>query len=1027
MPKSHKRKNKGIGIDFKRAKQKVGKVLPRAENQTNTEVKSKAIHLSEQSIVVNKEGQAVTHRKLTLKDLLGQASHYSEKTRLDAIEGLIELIRKHPEEARKHAGLVVAAAAQRIEDPHAACRTEVRNFFNDALLPALGKSTLQPFVPVIMGHICSALTNLDDAIRVDALLTLSVVMDWRADIVAAGFMTQVLQHFLDALGRPIRGRSLKAGSIKTLANIVDGLYCFLSKIPFEMKINESRGDQNGGSSSDLLAADTVAKRNPAVLMWNRCRWANQSEEPILAKLQSSSFVLSHSQSVSTSFSSNERKNAGPKKIFEGLLTILFDCWAECSPSEFSSSPDYSGVLCATRILQCATIILEFIGLDLVGEFDSKGSLASKIIKKVDVVFPVCTPVVAISTPVKDQLIQLNIASARLMSMFLPRILSSSQLFQTDLAKVYDTEHEFEWVFRLLCWLTNVITDDEALSEDRDSYGFSSALDDDTNVMVLDESNFKPNTKLPISVYLAALNTVKAVLPMVPPYWRRELIHAIWILWKRSPVKGALRFHILELIIGLFDKKAAFLQRDLLFFGNSLLLEDELTAWITEMPRFLWELGDSSIKTTRIALQLLLNASIRSKCSHESTKQTFDGIPIPECESHLCISLKECQVKMAPLFLLAALNQSKDKKSRKIEKSMTKKIVLGPFSRMPIDIQNLAADVLYHMPTLPDSTLKMVSMVACARRQEDVHKVFDTSLVSRLLDMVGMKASEAEPISFWSFLLSVMTCRLSGIEIVVQSRSKMKSKVKNKESHAISNSLDSKIADTDHGQTTNPTEILTKLDCTVSEHWNIAEAASRAALDASSASEALDVLGNGILGILDSENLQSKNDKCCVLLGILVLANLSLTQDANAIYNSNCDQILQKIPQYLIEFAHIYLEERGRSDSFHSTNIWGINNLAARLVAAQPLLLASLMKTITKFCKDCKYIAACVMILHDILDANDEKVQSTLLNIRNDASAAGQAVQIALNHMDQKDVKSLGCVPAAVLTILAQRLGINEGF
>ena len=67
MPKGHKKKNKGVGVDFKKVKHKVGKKLPQAQNATDTTIKSRSISLPEQSITIDKTGIAVTHRNLTLK------------------------------------------------------------------------------------------------------------------------------------------------------------------------------------------------------------------------------------------------------------------------------------------------------------------------------------------------------------------------------------------------------------------------------------------------------------------------------------------------------------------------------------------------------------------------------------------------------------------------------------------------------------------------------------------------------------------------------------------------------------------------------------------------------------------------------------------------------------------------------------------------------------------------------------------------------------------------------------------------
>lgn len=68
MPKSHKRKkNPGVGIDFKRAKHKVGKKLPKAQNETDTTVRASRLVLAEQSVAVDKSGVATTSRNVSLK------------------------------------------------------------------------------------------------------------------------------------------------------------------------------------------------------------------------------------------------------------------------------------------------------------------------------------------------------------------------------------------------------------------------------------------------------------------------------------------------------------------------------------------------------------------------------------------------------------------------------------------------------------------------------------------------------------------------------------------------------------------------------------------------------------------------------------------------------------------------------------------------------------------------------------------------------------------------------------------------
>ncbi len=59
--------NPGVGVDFKRVKHKVGKKLPKAQNETDVNFKSAVINLPTQTLQQEKEGAAVNFHNLTLK------------------------------------------------------------------------------------------------------------------------------------------------------------------------------------------------------------------------------------------------------------------------------------------------------------------------------------------------------------------------------------------------------------------------------------------------------------------------------------------------------------------------------------------------------------------------------------------------------------------------------------------------------------------------------------------------------------------------------------------------------------------------------------------------------------------------------------------------------------------------------------------------------------------------------------------------------------------------------------------------
>eukprot|EP00955_Chlamydomonas_euryale_P043494 352598-Chlamydomonas_euryale.AAC.27 len=61
-----RRKNAGVGVDFKRVKAKVGKKLKKAQNETDASFKSATINLPSQTVAQDKDGVAVNNQNLTL-------------------------------------------------------------------------------------------------------------------------------------------------------------------------------------------------------------------------------------------------------------------------------------------------------------------------------------------------------------------------------------------------------------------------------------------------------------------------------------------------------------------------------------------------------------------------------------------------------------------------------------------------------------------------------------------------------------------------------------------------------------------------------------------------------------------------------------------------------------------------------------------------------------------------------------------------------------------------------------------------
>lgn len=74
-----RKKNPGVGIDFKRAKHKVGRAVPKGNNDTSVAFRSHAISLPSQSVAEDRGGAPVSSHNLTLKVAPPLSTPYSQQ------------------------------------------------------------------------------------------------------------------------------------------------------------------------------------------------------------------------------------------------------------------------------------------------------------------------------------------------------------------------------------------------------------------------------------------------------------------------------------------------------------------------------------------------------------------------------------------------------------------------------------------------------------------------------------------------------------------------------------------------------------------------------------------------------------------------------------------------------------------------------------------------------------------------------------------------------------------------------------
>ncbi|XP_061362457.1 uncharacterized protein LOC133306194, partial [Gastrolobium bilobum] len=198
MTRSKAKSMKQRGVDFKKIRRKVGRKLPPPKNTTNTEIKSKAIVLPEQSVAAEKGGLAVNKKGLTLKELLQQTSHHNAKVRRDALIGIKDLFIKNPAELTLHKYAAVEKVRERISDDDKVVRKSLYDLLKLVIFPGCKEGTQQQIVSLLMAYIFHAMTHLAFDVRIMSFDFLSLVIEFHPPSFST-YAEKIFQNYEDIL------------------------------------------------------------------------------------------------------------------------------------------------------------------------------------------------------------------------------------------------------------------------------------------------------------------------------------------------------------------------------------------------------------------------------------------------------------------------------------------------------------------------------------------------------------------------------------------------------------------------------------------------------------------------------------------------------------------------------------------------------------------------------------------------------------------------------------------------------------
>ncbi|XP_047152629.1 uncharacterized protein LOC124824261 isoform X3 [Vigna umbellata] len=201
MTRSKANSKKQHGIDFKKIRRKIGRKLPPPKNTTNTEIKSKAIVLPEQSVAAEKVGLAVNKKGLTLKELLQQTSHHNPKVRREALMGIKDLFTRHPAEQKLHRYVTVEKLRERIGDDDKVVRKSLYDLFKIVILPCCKEDNQELVDSLLMPYIFNAMTHFSVDVRMMAFDFLDLILEFYPPSFSPLYAEKIFLNYEDILRR----------------------------------------------------------------------------------------------------------------------------------------------------------------------------------------------------------------------------------------------------------------------------------------------------------------------------------------------------------------------------------------------------------------------------------------------------------------------------------------------------------------------------------------------------------------------------------------------------------------------------------------------------------------------------------------------------------------------------------------------------------------------------------------------------------------------------------------------------------
>ncbi|GLD63625.1 testis-expressed sequence 10 protein [Lates japonicus] len=344
-----KAKKKKRQDDFQKVKLKVGKKKPKADNATNTNFRTKGIHLPEQ--LKRDTSGPTTHRQLGINDLLSQLHHYNANVKHSALMGLRELLSLNPSLLEQHLSRLLSEVAAVFTDKDGNVRvaaTRVLRF----IAQSVPSERVAPFFPLLSAHLSCAMTHIEAGIQEDAMKVLDVLLEHYPALLAAR-PAVLLTNFLELIShrqsnggakkpQDAKGRtwSLSVGLNRAVTSQQWRLSVLLRLGRFLQAVVEERPVEEGdmsGLTEGVFGSSGEGRITPLLLNWEELTYSKVGvkvyEHSGAKPTPHSTFRLRPEVDPGAAVVESLDSAEAVQSFAATLVPLLLEVWVEASTSD----------------------------------------------------------------------------------------------------------------------------------------------------------------------------------------------------------------------------------------------------------------------------------------------------------------------------------------------------------------------------------------------------------------------------------------------------------------------------------------------------------------------------------------------------------------------------------------------------------------------------------------------------------------------------------------------------------------------